>query len=334
MRLNQSSVFLPLFEFPTKVVLVDDNVDFVKSSQMLFSPKGIDLIVFNNPKEAVEYLQKQKYYEFAKENLGLKNNEEMFSSGINFNLNSLYRQIYNPKRFNEITVLVVDFSMPEMTGQEVCQQTDNLPIQKLLLTGEASFEKAVEMFNDKLINAFVKKDEDLEVLFGKIKNLQNKYFQNITKDLLFALQNPNGYSIFTDLNFINFFNSLCKDNKFIEYYAVDENGSYLLADKNGLVKLLIVKNEEEMQVLCELADGYGDVDLTLLQALQDRQKIAFFQQEEDLMLALKDWHLYDAKSISNGEKTYYYALVDINHNFRLDRDKITWYQNHLRTLTS
>lgn len=333
MRATQSQVFLPLFKFPTKVVLVDDNLDFVKSLEMLFSPRGIDFIVFTNPKEALEYLQQRKYCEFANEYLNLKNNEEIFSKNINVNLRSLYQEIYDPNRFNEITVLMVDFSMPEMTGQEICQETNNLPIQKLLLTGEASFEKAVEMFNNKIINAFVTKDEDLEVLFEKIKQLQNKYFQNITENLLFALKSSSGSSIFTNKDFIEFFTSLCKTNNFIEYYAIDESGSYLLADKAGTVKLLIVKNEEDMQVSSELAEGDANITQDALASLRKREKIVFFQLEEDLILPFKDWNLYDAKTIESDE-TYYYALVDVDGNFRLDRNKITWYQDYLKNRKS
>lgn len=333
---NPSQTFLPLFEFPTKVVLVDDNIDFVKNLQMLFSPKGTEFIVFSHPHEALEYLQKRTYCTFAEDHLNLKNNHEifnkninrMFSKNININLCSLYQQIYNPKRFDEVSLVVIDYNMPEMSGQEFCQRISNLPVQKMLLTGEASYEKAVEMFNGKLINSFVKKGEDFQILFQNIKDLQNKYFQNITKSTLFALQPPNGNSIFSDIEFIDFFNLLCKEYNFIEHYVVDENGSHLLADASGKTKLLIVKTEENMQTLCDLAESDLESTKDIFDTLQERKKIVFFQEEEDLLRPINTWSLYDAISL-NYKETYYYALIDIDSNFNLDRNKITWFKHHL-----
>ena len=330
MKFNHTKALLPLIEFPTKVVLVDDNIDFLKSLEMLFAPKGIEFIGFNDPFKALEFLRNQKYRTFVDQYLKQKEDASIFAKTIDINLHALSQEINNDKRFNEVSALVIDFAMPGMNGQEFCKQITDLPIQTLLLTGEASYEKAVEMFNSKIITNFVQKSNDISILYETIKNLQHKYFQDITQELLFALKNPSGMSIFADTAFINFFDLICQKHNIIEYYVVDENGSYLLADKSGTLKLLIVKSEEDMQVLHEIAEGDHSITEEISNALHERKIIAFLQSEEDLTKPVKDWNFYKATPIDEKE-THHYALVDAIPALRMSPNKITSYQDYLRS---
>jgi CheY-like chemotaxis protein len=329
MKLAQPQIFLPLIEFPSKVILVDDNIDFVKSLQMFSSHKEIEFIAFNDPRKALTYLQECNYRQFVDKYLEPEDVSEVFSKNVHFSLSTVYQEIYNPKRFDEISTLVIDYAMPGLTGQEFCKKIANLPIQKLLLTGEASYEKAVEMFNSGTINKFIKKDEDLDLLLETIKRLQNKYFQNITQELFFALQTSESSSLFSDEIFIDFFKTLCKENNFIEYYVVDENGSYLLADKSGTLKLLIVKSDEDMKVLYEIADGDDEVSDEITNLLRERKKIAFFQSAEEFAESPTHWNLHDALSLE-GAQTYYYALVDAGPDLKIDSSKIVSYLDYLK----
>ena len=261
MALVKQQSLLPLFSFPTKVVIVDDNVELLKSMELLSENYGIELIPFNDPRKALAYLQKITFCDFTKKYLTPEENTEIFYSEINLHLNNLHQEVYNKARFNEVSALVIDYAMPGMNGQEFCQQIANSAIKKLLLTGEATYEKAAEMFNEGIIDLFVKKsdDNDYDSLFLLIKMLQKKYFQSFTKDLLFVLKNSTGKSIFSDEKFIDFFDNLIKNQQIVEYYVVDNSGSYLLINKLGEAKLLIVKPEEDMQVLYELAEGDDDI---------------------------------------------------------------------------
>jgi CheY-like chemotaxis protein len=330
MKSSQHEALLPLLEFPSKVVIVDDNIEFIKSLQMFSSQRGLQFVAFTDPRKALPYLQKYNYCQFVDKYLTPEDGAEMFFKKVNIDLSLLYQEIYNPKRFDEISLLIVDYAMPGINGQEFCNKVMNLPIKKLLLTGEASYEKAVTMFNSGTIHKFIRKDEDPDLLFESINYLRNKYFQTITQDLLFTLQNRGNSSIFSDELFIRFFKSLCKEKGFVEYYLADNDGSYLLADKVGTLKLLIVKSEEEMKVLYELAEGDLDTTHQLLNALRKREKIAFFQSLEKSILPITQWHLHDASRIEGSRQTYYYALVDANPDCSLDYNKITSYQSYLK----
>lgn len=335
MTLAKSQNLLSLFSFPTKVVIVDDNVNFIKGMQLLAADHGIEIITFNDPRKALSYLKGLDYCKFARENLIPEENVEIFSNEVVLHLHDLYQEVHNKTRFDEVSTLVIDYAMPGMNGQGFCQQIADLPIKKLLLTGEASYEKATEMFNDGVIDKFIKKSDEYETLFELIVNLQNKYFQSFTEELLFVLKNSSGKSIFSDEQFIQLFNDTLKKNKIIEYYIVDNSGSYLLFNKQGEAKLLIVKSDEDMEVLSDLAanDSDGGIEETTLKSIFNKKKVAFFQTEEDMVLPVAKWHFHDASQLSGNAQNYYYALVDLNAkntDFRLEKDKIVSYQDYLK----
>lgn len=330
MKTDKLQQFLPLLEFPTRVVLVDDNIDFVKSLQMFSSYRGIEFIAFNDPRKALTYLKEYHYCRFVDKYLKPKDESDMFTKNISLSLHDMHHEIYNPNRFEEPSTLVIDYAMPGLTGQEFCCEIADLPIQKLLLTGEASYQKAVEMFNSGTIDHFVKKDEDLDILFENIDKLKNKFFQNITQEFFLALKSSNGISVFSDQAFIDVFKSLCKENGFVEYYVLDENGSYLLADKFGALKLLIVKSDEDMQVLYEIAEGDPEVNEKILDDLRRKKKIAFFQSADKFALSASDWNLHEAYPIE-GKQMYYYALVEVSSDLNIDNNKIVSYHDYLRS---
>ncbi len=321
---------LPLFEFPSSIVIVDDNIDYIQSLKLLSTSENIRVIPFNDPHKALLYLNEQTYCTFKNEVISAnQHSTEIFGKAININLSSLYKEIYNKSRFEEISVLVIDYAMPGLNGQQFCEEISLLPIKKLLLTGEATFEDAVSMFNNVLIDRFLKKEGAIPILFENIRILQKQYFEMLTKDILSSIDKI-GSSIFFDKIFISFFNSLCEENEFIEYYAIDDNGSYLLADKFGKLKLLIVKSEEEMKVLYELAEGDFNSPPKLLEELHEKKKITIFQTVEDFDKPLIDWALYDATPLKGEKETYFYALVDVDRSLEVNRNKVTSYNDFVR----
>ncbi len=54
---------------------------------------------------------------------------------IKSDLAELQKQIYNPLRFNELSVVTVDYEMPAMTGDIFCKKLAICHITNLMLTG-------------------------------------------------------------------------------------------------------------------------------------------------------------------------------------------------------
>lgn len=124
-----------------------------------------------------------------------------------------------------------------------------------------------------------------------IQELQENYFITLTDISLSKINKNNVLSIIEDLVFIELFNKLCKKHQIVEYYLLDEQGSYLLLDKNKKMKWLIVKKESELQSLINFA-AFEEAPEPILNALQNREKLSYFI----LKLSLLN-HLLNGKNI-------------------------------------
>ena len=91
----------------------------------------------------------------------------------------------DPARFSRVSVAIIDFAMPSMTGVELCRKIKHLPVKKVLLTGKTGDATAVAAFNEGLIDLFlVKHDPDLpDKLRRIIRELQYAYFKDLTAPL-------------------------------------------------------------------------------------------------------------------------------------------------------
>ncbi len=105
---------------------------------------------------------------------------------IDLDIPAIHREIYNSKRFLENTVLVIDYAMPVMHGMEVCKELSHLPIKKLMLTGEADDKLAVQAFNQKLINKFIRKGGPPTVVASAISNYKRNILLIYQPSLLMA----------------------------------------------------------------------------------------------------------------------------------------------------
>src|SRR5205085_4317733 len=96
----------------------------------------------------------------------------------------------------------------------------------------------------------------------------------------------------------------------VEYYLLDEQGSYLLLDKNKKMKWFIVKKETEMQNLINFA-AFEEAPEPILNALQNREKLPYFHTEIELAKPPYEWerYLYPATKLY-GKEVYYYSLID------------------------
>lgn len=153
------------------------------------------------------------------------------------NIKKIHHEIYNSNRYQEISILFADYSMPSINGIEFCKEIESKHLQKVMLTGEASNELAIAAFNKGIINKFILKSSIgfLNVIMKNIQELQQNYFTILT-DIGLSKSNNNILSTIEDPVFIDVFNMICKRNQIVEYYLLDDQGSYLLLDKNNFAK--------------------------------------------------------------------------------------------------
>jgi CheY-like chemotaxis protein len=122
--------------FPTTVIMVDDKVEFLNSLQLKIA-KSLPSKTFKDSTEALTFLQSiQKNTTFIDRCIVRPADDEINHRNIDVNISEIHKEIYNPNRFGEVSVLLVDYAMPGLNGAELCQQLKGHRYKIVLLTGE------------------------------------------------------------------------------------------------------------------------------------------------------------------------------------------------------
>lgn len=327
-----------IYSHPTTCLLVDDNKQFLEIvAAELFSEKMASLF-YDNPQMVLKYLAHIRENESSTDGSLIQNDE--FAPDhltINLNIKSIHSLIYKKDRFKEISNIVVDFAMPSMNGIELCRKINNDYIYKILLTGEASKDLAVEAFNEGLINKFIMKSSSdaTELLCQSIKELQAKFFIKRSEMFLNAMDNQAKgiVGLLKDENFLVLFNRLYTDNQFFEYYLLDEQGSFLFLDFHGKPSWLLMKSEREMEKLYQYARD-EEAPSEVISMLKERKKIPYFHSEEDLQTPPSGWlkYMHPAIELKGSEQNYYYSFFKETSLYALEMEKVFSYYQYLEAL--
>lgn len=300
---------LSLYYHPTTTVYIDDNKDFLSALTMKSQPGSFK--VFDDPHEGLVYIESQfKLSEnFSK--------GQTLSPDINIPhklvlpQNQICRKLNTLNRFSEPSVVVVDFSMPDLNGLDLCSQLSNPNSRKVLLTGVANERQAIHALNSDLIDFYIGKDEEElgNRLASIVGTLNARYFMD-----LIPLSNQDAVAqvpyIF-DSEFADYFEQLCEDLGIVEYYFVTNPGGYLLIDRHGNISRLIVQTENEYQQSIEEAGQQGAAS-DCIALLNQKTHIPFFQNNDGEFKPefLSDWsqHIHPVKPVIGHEK-YLCALI-------------------------
>ncbi|KTD22060.1 Response regulator containing a CheY-like receiver domain and an HD-GYP domain [Legionella lansingensis] len=328
---------IPTCYFPSTALFIDDSRDFLLNF-VLQLDEGLAYRVFDSPFDALECIHKNgceldmlsqrcltEYTEA--QNCPLTNHT------VNLNLAAIHAEVYNPRRFSEISVVVVDYAMPGMDGIEFCRRIDNTKIKKILLTGQADEKLAIEAFNEGLIHRYIQKSDPhaSELITKSIYDLQLQYFQ-VMSDTIVRMLSVTSPSCLYDKKFAEFFLQLCQERRIVEYYLADNSGSFLLLDEDANVSFLIVKSESDMQLHYDLALDNGASD-EVLDQLANGEKIPCFWQANTQTPAWDDWSscLVPAQRFVSDE-VYFYAYASGPALFEVQQNKIRSYHHHLEEL--
>ncbi len=200
----------------------------------------------------------------------------------------------DPARFSRISVAVIDFAMPGMTGVELCRKTKHLPVKKVLLTGKAGDATAVAAFNEDLIDLFlVKHDPDLP---GKLKRvireLQYGYFKDLAAPLE-PIAKLKDMAFLGDPGITSWYKELGERIGAVEHYLLPSPPGLMLADEAGQVTVAWISSQDRMRAQLEIAIEEG-APAELVEQLRAGGVIlayptpaGFYEQEH-----MSDWQKY------------------------------------------
>ena len=318
---------IPTCFFPTTALFVDDNRDFLLNF-VLQLDEWLAYRVFDSPFDALESIQK-KYREHDLITYRCpKSYSETSASFL-----AIYEELYNPSRFCDVSVVVVDYGMPGMNGLDFCRHISETRIKKILLTGKTDEKLAKKALEDGLIHRYIhKSDPDVaELITQSIAELQWQYFQDMSEELmgLLPVKSP---TCFHDENFAGFFRHLCHEHGIVEFYLIDDLGSFVLLDVDANVSFLLVKNKAQLDTYYNLARENG-ANSHVLEQLARGEKIPLFEYGKNRKLQWSDWvaNLISANLLV-GTEEYYYSHVQERPLFDINQDKLLSYHQHLQKI--
>lgn len=242
--------------FPTTTVFLDDDPDYLESLIGNISMPGIKLKPFGNHDAVTNYLEKHlAKHELTTNWMKKTVSEDVFeNTAFEICYGEIQHELNDQNRSQRVTALVVDYQMPVKNGLEFIQSLDHLPIKKILLTGTADLNIAINAVNDNLIDAFFKKEDEnlVQRLTRKLAEYQFDYFFEHSQLIKRSLIKLGDRPLVESRDFQRLFDSTLQATKAVEYYLIDENGSYIFLDDKGRQTKLLIKSKDQLE--CEHGD--------------------------------------------------------------------------------
>jgi len=252
------------YTHPTTCLVVDDDTMFLDSFAHRYGDTMLCLTEAN-PQHAIDRL-KALAASLAASDSSVYNQISAVPDGIAEDGETLFRvetssivQIARSlERFAQISIVIVDYSMPAMTGLEFCRSIKGLPIKKILLTGKADDSTAVAAFNEGLIDLFmVKQDARLsEKLPVEVARLQQEYFIKRTAGISPLLQTDEA-AFLRDPEIVAWLEGLASTVGAVEHYLLTTTPGVMLADPNGKTTMAYVYSADRMRAQLEIATHAG-----------------------------------------------------------------------------
>lgn len=313
--------------FPSTILLVDDNIDFLSTLSLLVD-KHIPIKFETDPKNALTILENEYlkpdfiqncFYSLKVEDF------ELCDPTIPVNLLNVSKlqNLKNRKdRFASISLLLVDYSMPQMSGKELCQKLRHIPIKKAMITGEADLNVAVDAFNEGIIDRFITKNSVnfKQEVQKTIAELQEKFFLDISRPLIDRLKTSE--NIWENNVFYNFIKQKQVELNALEYYLLDIYGSFIFIDAEGNSAILAVKSLDNIKHDYHTAVD-NDATSDIIFKLANKTHFPFFLTEKNLKLPTALWGrlIHEAKPIPGMHETFYAIIDSVNINEHYESGK-------------
>jgi CheY-like chemotaxis protein len=301
---------VPALKYPTSVVFVDDQKDFLDVLSDYFFDKQY-CKYYCDPLEASDFIIKNIIKTpFEERVIKLANPDKIEERKISVNLDLIKDEMKFPLKSQQISVVVVDYEMPTLNGLSFCKLISNPNVYKILLTGKADDKLIIDAFNNGVIDVYIPKLSPnlLSDLHKQIKIGQDHYFLNytgLTNSII--LMDTESKSYVNTPQFINFFNKLISEKDIEEFYLIEPIGSFIMKSKLGKVSKLYLADSTSLQSMIEqLPDG---MDSQVIDDIKQGIKMfCFNEMNEQGISVLAEQYIYPSSKIV-GEYNLYYAYI-------------------------
>ena len=122
---------IPTCYFPSTTLFLDDSRDFLLNF-VLQLDEGVAYRIFDAPQRALDYIHNKNCELELLRNHNLHDHTAASPAAQQIDLAAIHAEVYNPHRFSEVSVVVVDYAMPGMNGLEFCRLIKNNNIKFII----------------------------------------------------------------------------------------------------------------------------------------------------------------------------------------------------------
>ena len=300
---------LPLFFYPSTLIIVSKDVNYIKILSY-FSNKRNNALSVLSCADAIQLLACYRSYLLDNRLLPMS-----VCNQNNFDLSILEEMTRVSDRHQEISIIITDLTVSDEVVLEFARACAHLPIGKIILTELSEKNNQLLKQSDGSLSQFIiKDDKNMPVDFLRaIDELTYHYFCEMTSPLRIYLEFEGQLPI-SDPVFIQFFIDYCIKNNVNEYYLVDKLGSfycidtydhhfYFILHTNASLEFWLGKNEKKSSFFVD------DV--------RARKRIPFFMtKKEDCKISAAGGRSefgYIA-NILKGREDYYWGTTKREYN--------------------
>lgn len=263
---------LPLFQCPGSIVALDDDPDYL-AMLSLVAPKDWYVRFYVHPEDCINQLQQEppQWEADAWAQQELVDRWRQTGAPLIPQILRYWAQ-HARKRYALTQVCVVDYSMPTANGLQVLGELVDWPGMRVLLTGQADEQIAVQAFNRGLIEQFIPKQATdvsrrLIDALVRLQRLASGQASQVWRGTLTPMQNallrvPSIARALSDL----------VAAQWVEYVVIGVPFGILGRDGDGNVGWLQLEPSSGLEELAELAESVG-AKTEQLQAIQQGQML-------------------------------------------------------------
>jgi len=304
------------YAHPSTIVIVDDSASFLRNLELLV-PHGLLYKMFDDPSEAFAHLNNNTDSNSLFRDA--VSYERDYDSGITvfINFDTIECAMMDVNRFNRPTVLITDYMMPMMDGLQLCENISNPLVKKILLTGQADQELAVDAFNKGVIDRFVLKSEANAAtkVFEYAIELQSEYFASFQNEFLRTTFAKNDF--FGDQRLTESVARLKSDLGCVEHYLARNPFGYLLVTADGrLFRLVLIPESSQIKSLV-MMEKYGAPSEYTDKISLGTHSLVFYGREDmvsDITTIFWDEAVLECTTVTSNSKWYFVIDPDPPEN--------------------
>lgn len=287
---------IPLCFYPTRKILLDDDKAFTQS--ILLKMYGKNFSAFNFVTEALKYLTQEYNPKIIKSNLISLTSSAVDSIAehtINIQFEKLNECTLEDSN-QDISILFIDYHMPDMYGIDFLKQISTLPMKKVLVTGEYDYKIAIDAFNNGLIDAYIRKSEP--DFLSKLQHIASELEWQYFIDLSQVVYDLPEFDYLKNKHLINFFTQFITDKNITNFHLIDKQGTFHTRNILDEKEYIIFRNIMQLQQLSEFAAEDGASEKTVNDLAQGKV-IPFFNFKEPWEIPAYEWnnYLYSANKL-------------------------------------